>query len=565
MRKVLLWPLLALWSCVVVGSPALDAADKASGAHLLPPETLAVFSVGNVPQFLEQIKNSQTGKMLEEPKLQPVRQEVLSKLREAFAEVERELGVTLADLQALPQGEFTVALVEKPARKLAGVVLFNCGERQDTVDQLLKKMDAALKREGAQFSTQEAGDVAIRVYALSVPNNNPIKTLAYFRHEGYVVFGTEVAALKAIFDLKTGKSDESLAESDVFAYIQKQCSTGTAAPAVQWYLDLVGLVKVGVSMVQGQNPQAGLVLGMLPILGLDKLKGMGGGMDLSVDDFDVVSKMFLYVEQPPTGVLGLFQFPTADLTPPKWVGDDVASYMGFNWNVDEAYLAAESVVDSFQGPGALAKLLESIADGDDGPQVHLKKDLLDQLTGRIDLVSQPQTVTNSEPSVPSMVLALGVKDPARMQRTLAKAAEADRAEMKKRNVNGNTVYEFPMEGPGDVTMSMTVAAEALVLSTDSASLDRMLRGTSRKALADSKDYAKVARHFPKQTSIISFQKADAQWRTAYDMLKQQPNDFLDLSQLPEFEVLQKYMYPSGMYFVPDRKGALMVGFSLNAR
>ena len=66
--------------------------------------------------------------------------------------------------------------------------------------------------------------------------------------------------------------------------------------------------------------------------------------------------------------------------------------------------------------------------------------------------------------------------------------------------------------------------------------------------------------------MISFAKSDAQLRAIYDLVKNAENvDFIegiDWKKLPPFESLQKYLRPSGSYTVPEKKGALTVGFQV---
>ena len=565
MRKVLLGPVAALCVCAALfNPPAWGADDEIYGEHLLPPETLVFFSIPSVPDLMEQGRESALGQLFLEPKLQPFIKTVKEKVLEAAKDVERDLGISIDDLLALPQGEVTFAVVEKPARKLALVLMIDCGDNTATLDKLLEKMDDSLKDEGAEHSTQDVGDVEINVYKLDTQDNNPFKTLAYFTEEGYLVIGSEVAALKAIVDRWEGKVDDTFADADVFSYIMEQCTTGDDEPQVKWYFNLVGMVQAGVGMVQAQNPQAGLALGMLPILGLDRLKGMGGGMDFAVEDFDTVSKMFIYVEQPPSGVLGVFQFPPVDQQPPKWVPADAATYMSFNWDLNAAYQAIESINDSFQGPGATARIIDELATRDSGPKLHIKKDVIDVLSGRIDVVTQPTKLEGDEPPVPAVMVSLGVKDSGKMKQTVDRAAKSDGFPGKTRQVDGQTIYDIPA-GHSDQSVSFAVAADALFVGNVPELLDRALRGGSRNSLADSPIYGEIAKFFPKKTSIASFQKSDTQVQAAYELLKKQDPDALDgvdPKQLPDFEVLRKYLRPAGSYAVPDKKGALIVGFSL---
>ena len=120
MRNVFVWSVLAVCSWSAVFSPVARAADEDNYAeHLLPPETLLFFSIPSVPDLVEQCQDSTLGQLWAEPKLQPFLKSIKSKVQEAFKEhVEGELGVSLDELLDLPQGEFTIAILEKPARKL---------------------------------------------------------------------------------------------------------------------------------------------------------------------------------------------------------------------------------------------------------------------------------------------------------------------------------------------------------------------------------------------------------------------------------------------------------------
>jgi hypothetical protein len=555
---------LAGFASVFLPQAECRAADEdvILSEQLLPQETLFFFSIPDVPTLVESWNDTTYGKLLAEPKLQPFLDDVKAKLKEGSSKLKDEIGVTLEELQELLQGDFTIAVMEKPARKISGVVMFDVGEHTETLDKLVEKMDAALQAQGADHSTQEISEIEVHVYKLAGGDDNPVKNLAYFSDEGYFVIGTEVAALKAIIERWDGDHEETLAKQDVYAYIQKQCHNGDEDAIVKWYLNPIGVVQAGIGMVQGQNPQAGLVLGMLPILGLDHLKGFGGAVDAGTDDFDMTSKGFIYVDQPATGVLGVFNFPAIEQAPPAWVAENVASYSSMNWSVEEAYSAVETIVDQFQGPGALSKVLDGLAEDNDGPQIHPKTDIIDQLSGLIHLVTDVPEAEGDTPAIPSMVVAVGVKDGAKVSKTIAKAATADGFPGKTRDVGGTTVYDVPANAS---TLSIAVSGNLLLMGTDEDKLNEAIRGKTSKPLASSAQYKAIAKHFPKKTSMIGFQRSEGQVKMLYETLRNRDNDDvegIDLKKLPEWSVIAKYFQPSGSYAVPDKKGALFVGFGL---
>ncbi|OYW19090.1 MAG: hypothetical protein B7Z55_09510 [Planctomycetales bacterium 12-60-4] len=470
----------------------------------------------------------------------------------------------------LPQGEITFAVVEKPARKLNAVLLFDYGENQATIDMLLEKLNGALKDGGAEHTTETISDVEVQVFEFPKTDGNPYNKLAYFSAESYFVVASDVAVVKAVLERWEGGSDETLAKDEVFAYIFDKCATEDQEPAVKWYLDLIGLVKGGIAMVQGQNPQigmqAGMALGFLPVLGLDALKGMGGGFDLGVGPYDSVSKTFIYAEQPPTGVMAAFQFPAIAQSPPKWVSADATMYVGLNWNVAEAYLAIESIIDSFVGPGSTAREIEKMATAEDGPQVHLRKDLLDNIEGKLNLVTLSSEEDDEDaegPKIPAVTFTISLKDATAIKRVLDKASQTDGFPGEITEIEGETVYNLPLDG-GQI-MSIAVVGSDLAFSTTTSGLEAVIAGEARESLASSEDYKELAKHIPSKTSMMSFSQQDTQMQSAYEALKGGEAfnvEGFDLSKLPDFEALMKYAKPTATYCIPDENGTLFVGFSL---
>jgi hypothetical protein len=541
------------------------AEERASGEKLFPKETLAFFTISDVPEFKTKWDKTSVGQLLHDPQLKPFLDDVKDKLDEGSKKLDDQVGVSLGDLLELPQGELTLAVMEQPARKIAAVLVLEYGDKQETVDKLLKKMEDALKEEEAEHSTEEIDDVTLHIYKLKTDGDNPFTTVAYFADEDTLVFSNEVDALKEVLERWDGKSDDTLAQNEQFAYIQSQCKMESGEPLIKMFINPIGLINSGISIAQASFPQAGMALGFLPLLGIDAMKGWGGAVDFEEGDFEAIANFFFYCDSS-KGLMGVFNFPAAQLAPPKWVPATVGSYAVMNWNVQGAYTAIETLVDSFQGRGSTARFLEQQAS--QGPMIHLKKDLLDHLDGKINVIQSVASEKDDEgPPIPEFFLALGLKDATKMKKTLAAAAKASGPNMESRDFNGETIYEIQQPGTG-ATVSVAVTEGQLVVTNDTPMLEGIMRGKAgqRAALVDSPDYKKIAKFFPSKTSMLSFQRSDAQLKMYYDLLKNaNSNDALegiDVSKLPPFEAIAKYFQASGGYMVPDKKGAKSVSFSL---
>ena len=151
-----------------------------------------------------------------------------------------------------------------------------------------------------------------------------------------------------------------------------------------------------------------------------------------------------------------------------------------------------------------------------------------------------------------------------MKKTLAAAAKEGNSNLETREFNGETIYD--MGSPNsDQAVSLVVTEGHLVVTNDTPLLEAMMRGQSgRAALVDSDEYKRVAKFFPSKTCMLSYQRGDAQLKTYYNMLKNSDNfiDGIDVSKLPPFEAISKYLQPSGGYTVPDKKGAKSITYSL---
>ena len=452
--------------------------------------------------------------------------------------------------------------MEQPARKVSAVLMVDYGDSKEIVEKLLKKLHESLE-DATEHSAEDVNDVEIHTFTFKDAGEDfPFKTLSYFNDENHLVFGSEMAALKAILDRWEGDSDNTLAANDTFKHVMSRCQDESGEPSMKFFVDPIGLVRAGISMAQASQPQVGMAVPFISMLGFDKLKGWGGATYMATGDFDAVSKTYVYAEA--AGVLSVFQFPATELAPPKWVSAGASMYVGGNWNVGGAYQAIEGLVDMFQGRNALARIMDQVANNE--PGIHPKKDFLDLLDGKFHVVGGGQAKDDDDAVANPFFVALTVKDGAKAKKLLAKLATMDGADVESRDFNGETVYEVSLP---DQTMSFAVAEGQLVITNDTPMLEGMLRSDTAAAaatLADSAAFKQISKHFPAKASMISFQKQDNQLKQMYDLLKNAENqtflEGIDLGKLPPFEVLQKYLRTSGSYTVPDKEGALTTGFQL---
>lgn len=549
---------------------SLRAAEEAIPTdRLLPPDVSVYLSAPDVDELKARFANTAFGGLTQDSAFAPFKAEIAKALEGVSSEIEKELGVSLKDLLQVPSGELAFAVLTPQGKKLSAVLFLDFGDNEKTVDALLEKAEKALEENGAESDDEEIDGTKITSWTFKKEGGDKPNQLVYFIKDTMIVAASDVDTAKAVLARWDGKHSDTFADNDNYNLILEKCSTDDEDGLFVWYINPMGLIQAAVTQVAAQNPQAALAMGFLDPLGITALKAIGGSADMATENFDGVSKTFLVIEQPTKGLMNVFQFPAIEQKPPKWVSANANAWFSLNWDIVGAYTAIESMVDMFRGPGTVAALVDQVAQQEGGPKVHLKKDVIDVISGRIQVVMEPGKKTGDEPAQDRVLVALGLKDAKKFQATLTKLTKMPGFPGQSREFKGATIIEFEvpdLSGSLEPKMAgLAISQDQLMFSNDVTAVEAMLRGTTEgDALVNSAAYKTIAEHLPAKSSIVSFSRSDSQVKTLWDMAKGgQAGLFLpmiDFSTLPDFDTVKKYLTPNGGYSVPDKKGVLFVSF-----
>ena len=560
--------LLALSTALLPGW--LRAADEAVPPtdRLLPPDVSIYLSVPSVDDLKARFAQTSLGHLAEDSAFEPFRQEI-SKVVEKFAgEIESHLGVALKDIANIPSGEVAFALLTPPGKKMSGVMFLDFGDNEKTVDSLLEKAEKALEENGATSDDEEIDGAKITVWTLKDSGDAP--KLVYFVKDSMLVATSDLDTAKAVLTRWDGKHSDTFADNDNYNLVLEKCSNDDEDGLLVWYINPMGLVHATISQIAATNPQVGLAAGFFEPMGINSIKGLGGSLDLATEKFDGVSKTFLIIEQPTKGLLSVFHFPAIEQKPPTWVSSNTNAWFSLNWDIAGAYTAVETMVDMFRGPGQFAEMIDQVAQQEGGPKVHLKKDVIDLVSGRIQVVMDSVKQKGEEEAEDRVVVALDLKDAKKFQGTLSKITKTPGFPGKTREFKGGTIYEFEvpdLSGSLEPKMAgLAIGKDQLLFSNDVKAIETMLRGdTDGDALGESSAYKQIAEHFPSKMSMVSFSRSDTQMESLWEMAKNGQASLvfpdIDFSKLPDFEAIRKHLTPSGSYSVPDKKGVLFVSFN----
>jgi len=573
-----------LASAVVLGglcgvASGQTADTKVLSNQILPKDTYFYISMPSVEGFKESFENSSAGRLFNDPALEEFKAEIKNalggELEDSLSKVHDALGLNIDELLAIPTGEVTLAFSKAPPNKMGLILFMDYGSHESEVQGLLEKASAALNN----VLELEAGNIEhdgteLTMYTVTsdVAKQTPLaKEFGWFLKDEHLVVSNSSALLTLTLDNWDGDSEKVLANNDVYAYIMERCESTPGAGLMTTYVDPIGMFTalVQTGSLGPNGAAAGMAIGFFPTLGINQLKGIGSSGEMGGDEFEGISRSFLYCEQPPQAAMQVFQLDTVDAVPPSWVKENASAWMTTTWKVGDAYLAVETLFDMFQGAGAFAETIDSIANQE--PEVHIKKDLIDQLDGKMHLVMSPGDRT-SDAAADDMLFAIGVKDNEKFANLLNKVTSMPAFPGETREVSGATVYEI--EPPGGQKISFTVANSQLLIAIGGSQLEQALRNDDDvRPLSESDDFKAVSEHFPDGALAVTFTRPAEQYRRLYDMLRDgtATENFpgmedlfskIDFSKLPSFEVIEKYMAPAGGYWVGDENGVLMEQFSL---
>ena len=260
----------------------------------------------------------------------------------------------------------------------------------------------------------------------------------------------------------------------------------------------------------------------------------------------------------------IFHFPTKKLEVPAWVDESVAQFSSISWDPQTAWSGIEAVGDTIMGrPGSLAKQIDALSKRE--PNVHLKKDVIDQLSGGIQMVSNGMEVSESGTPQERQVIMLGLKGESKIKELVAKLTGMA-PQIEKRDFEGTTIYDIPANG--QMQPSIAVANGNLLFSTNSAAIESVLRTkTADKPLADNADFKALTKDAPEEVSFFSFSRLDKSLEAFYEMARKGDFDAategkLDFKTLPDFDAIRKYFRPQLSFAVPDDNGAVIENFAL---
>ena len=588
---------LALAGWLGLAGLSLVAADGRAAAPA-PPEKVfpdsAVFfvKINNAAGLREAFRQSQFGQLWSDSALKPFRQDLSNRLDERSKALKNKLGVSLRDLIELPQGTVALALLPKEEgdQPAALVISLDAGFNAEKLANVLAKATKAGAEQGGKVAKEEFKGLTVTTITPPKPKEEkedqpPPPPIVWTRDGAQFTIGTDLAVVKDLVANAAGRTANAIGSFGSFTSASKKLGSDGQ---ILWYADvpkfLALIAKAGSKGKNAANVEQ--FRAMTQVLGVGGMKAAVGTVSLNSGAYDSVTKTFIVAPAPLQGVLKLLVLPKTSLKPEAWVPASVSSYQTWNWDIDKAFEALNDLANTFQ-PGVLNVLEQQLVGPNGGEPLNFKKDVFDPLGDRITLISDFKKPITEDSQ--RMVLGIALEDAAAFQTTLTKLIGIAGGGPKKREFQGNTIYDFeipeipnagdgnnPLKGP----ISVTIAKNTLLVSTEPSLLEQVLRGGG-PALADSAAYQAVSKEIPDKVSALTFVRPDENARLSFDMIKSGQFEkqlqgaavaggpdismlgkMYDKDLLPDFSVFAKYLSNGGGYTVQEDDGISISNFTL---
>ena len=571
-------------SSLVMGSSV--RAERPVAANLLPDQTLVYLQARSVPDLIEAFRETAMGRITSDEKIRPFVAHLYDSVLDAYTQIEERIGLPLAELIRLPQGELCFAVVAKEQGNPEVVLMLDVGNQAAQAETLLKRLDEVLLAAETSRVVENVGDVQLDIYEF--PGRR--RRLVVFEKDNTVVLTSNADLSKQLLDVWSGNEELlTLSENRKFKTIMSRCGGDKdEQPHLTFYADPFELAK----RVTRGNFGAQAVLATAAGLGIDGISGIGGSMVFATDEFDSVMHAHVLLETPREGVVKMIALDSGDTTPEPWVPTDVASYLTLYWDIDQTLNELTKLYEVFRGEDTWQlEIVDRISEQMD---VDFETEILQQIAGRATMITwmEPPARLNSQ----ATLIAIKVNDAQKAKKSLRRMADKFGNSLTKDTYGGVTFYRAPINnrnrnGVEEFTRipdpCLAVIGDYL-MGTDSSKLLKQViltKSDSSESLANDLEYKLIASKIKRQVGtakmgMITFRRPEESFRALYQLATSKSireqldtrsdrnpffralNGALKENPLPPFAVVAQYLAPGGGMVVNDATGFHYTLFTL---
>ena len=376
--------------------------------NLLPASTKFWVSIPSADKLEKQFDQTQIGMLAKDPAIKPFIDSLRDQAKELMNDKNVHMGIEFDDVHGIHSGEICVAGVlpdldgKQQVKGSHGlVVLFDIEDTQKEAKELQAKINAQLKKRGAEIEEKSINGVAITKATLKQqkPVRNSRSNFQAIVGDWMLICDNESIfreVLRRLAAPEKIQKAETLASVPSFQTIMERTDLEQFDSQIRWFVDPFGYIELAQALSdekRGDLTPRDDWSRILKEQGLGAFKGVGGNIGIATGEHELLHRTFTYAPKNQsiknnTQVFKLFNFSGNEepLEPAKWVPENASAFIVGNWQFSDALSSVGGFWDAFMDEeGAFKRTLNDFK-VDPDMQLDITK-LVGLLNNRITIVS----------------------------------------------------------------------------------------------------------------------------------------------------------------------------------
>jgi hypothetical protein len=589
---------LSLFVLFVLPPAEMKAASRLA-AGLLPATTKGFLSIPDITVLRSSWNKSELGKLCNDPAMQPLLEDVNRQSDSGFGWL-THLGLRWSDLQDMQSGEIALAVVQPDGDKKqhARAILVDFGTHRNEARAMWAAVSKRLREQGAIQKAVKTPNGTVHRFVLPKKSDDSEPREIYFAASGTWFVATNhrriTEQILANADL-AADAKNTLLQSPAFRACMRKThlALGQYPAHLRWFVEPFGMVEVVRAACSRTSGRGVDYLAVLRNQGFDAIQGVGGAVAFATGQHEALQHTFVYAPGAADGssnfklAARMLEFPNEEpQTPATWVPDNIATYVGANWYVKDAFRFMETLVNELADDEIFEDMMNDIANDPAGPQLDIRKDVVAHFADHVTVMFGYNRnmlvieLAEAEPVAAAFAKSMSVEGYAKKHVVQGQVVWQllDDAE----NIEDPMAFDFEGDELADEVQegnpllqfnAVCVAYNHLILATHFDAIENLLnRAAEGHRLTGASDYQTVTGALKQleagKESFRFFVRTSDTLRAAYDALREVKVSTLQLGlgtlnieskKLPDYGVIERHSGPAGFYLRTEQDGWLISG------
>ncbi|MBR0239322.1 MAG: hypothetical protein IJQ39_14605 [Thermoguttaceae bacterium] len=382
--------------------------------HYFPFYTAQFTSIPDVARMSNQFDQTDIGILAAQPNMKPFQDSISEQV--SSGPLKDRLGITLNDLRNVANGEVAFGTIYPNKELLAIALMANISNHAAEANQLVNKVSANVQQKRGRVVRNQVG-TALFVQLDFVDDNGKNQKIVYIIDGDLLVVCDNLMIAKLLWQKASNNpavaTVKPISASAYYQMIKRHSSPKSESFSfvqIDRYAEAVQLLddKYSAGNLTSKSPVESLKKS-----GLIGFRAAGGSLQLKPGPgFNRFVKGYVYAPKPWEGSMKMYQLVNVPCPePPAWISSKISTYTAIQGTPELVFDNIAPFFDTYFGEGeqgVWSDVVEGLETDPMGPQINLKKDLVQYFDGQLLVISQ--ALEPLGPNSECIAYALRVKD-----------------------------------------------------------------------------------------------------------------------------------------------------------